>query len=69
MKDPWRELAAAIIKQAIDDWKKFKLTGQRVELIEFFNSGWFEGLAELSCTDAVFIREKLKIPEKEVSHY
>jgi len=65
--DPWRELAAAVINQAIEDWKKYKNTSRRNELLDFFRSGWFDELSELSGLDSRYILEKLKVPKSMVN--
>lgn len=68
------EFAARTIEQAIDDWKTItyfkandmRLVGQivwKADLIEFFNSKWFERLlAAVTDVEPSIVRKALKIP-------
>ncbi len=56
--DPHKALATAIIMQAIHDKRK-----RRAEVISFFQSDWFELLADLALVDPGLIRVKLSIPK------
>ena len=61
--DPWGELSAAIIQQAIEDWRKRKLS-ETYELLEFFYSDWFEELSALCGMNAEYLRVLIFDPKK-----
>ncbi len=75
--DPYKELANAIILQAVEDYRKWakeysdsrddrKLRKQIVELKEFFRSEWFSILTNL---DGEQLLARLKSELEEQSYY
>jgi hypothetical protein len=67
---PYRGLAAGIILNAIEKWNKTKVGGhERGELVMFFQSGWFEFLAESIDMPPEVVLKKLNIRHrKERTH-
>ena len=76
---PWLELAAAIVKAAVDDYiavlrklwrkttdikKKRKLIVQKAELEAFFHSEWYEALTDID-PDKLIFQCRLRAKEKE----
>ncbi len=75
--DPYKELANAVILQAVEDYRKWtkeysgsrddrKLRKQIVELKEFFRSEWFSILTNL---DGEQLLAKLKAELEEQGHH
>lgn len=59
-EDPWRQLAAAVMHQAVKDLgnKRFK---DRYGLIMFFKSAWFEVLCDIVELDPGVVRKELGV--------
>ena len=75
--DPYKELANAIILQAVEDYRKWtkeyysshddrKLRKSLIELKEFFRSEWFAILTDL---DGEQLLERLKSELEEQGHH
>ena len=71
--DPWDELAKAIIKQAVDDWRTLiraekrvtSIHGERISLVkirQFFKSNYCKALLDI---DPLIILEQLEKELKE----
>lgn len=62
VSNPHKKLASAIIMMAIHDKRRY-----RVDVVSFFQSDYFETLADLALIDPDVVREKLHIPELPVT--
>ncbi|MDD5517887.1 MAG: hypothetical protein PHV98_00865 [Candidatus Omnitrophica bacterium] len=65
--DPHAALAVAILRQAVDDWKKNrKKPNEFLNFVGFFNSDCFEDLCDIVGINPSVARSKLKIAETKI---
>lgn len=58
---PEKSLASAVLYQAIQDWKRYKHTPKRLELLQFFGGAWCQDLCALALIEYDVMLEKLDI--------